>query len=94
MAAMHTPGPWKVITTPYATGERYQIVHGRRRPIAVTIAGERPHHKVMADAKLIAAAPELFTALEDAIEFMESVDPDSFTLRDARAALAKAGASS
>ena len=55
-----TPGPWRMLSVPYATGERFQIVHGRRRPIAATMAGDRSHSKIMADAHLIAAAPELY----------------------------------
>lgn len=70
---MFTPGPWKVIATRYATGERYQIVHGNRKPIAATMAGERPHLRVEADACLIAAAPELYEACEVALASMQSV---------------------
>ena len=87
---MHTEGPWPMresathVTVTNARGDA--VFHDDKR-----IPG------VMADARLIAAAPDLLEALqelceivEDAIEQKSAKDLDGFTLQPARAAIARA----
>lgn len=58
-AAQHTPGPWST-TTPDDT-----FITSEGRDIAEIIGDYRVYHEVMeADARLIAAAPEMLEALE------------------------------
>lgn len=88
--AKHTPGPWAV----KANGRRgvafnaqtFSVVDSRRVPLAGTVVDE-------ADARLIAAAPELLEALEAAVPRICSDACAKTHAREcvnARAALAKA----
>lgn len=91
----HTPGPWRVANTnaglfvggaPGKYGYLAQVRH------------VRTNQDPMADARLIAAAPDLLAALENArnvlaglaIGDLKSISPDSAALKQARAAIAKA----
>ena len=95
----HTPGPWVVV------GSRTKYVEARlvgslMQEVAAcgpTLADEGYGQQQEANARLIAAAPDLLEALqelceivEDAIEQKSAKDLDSFTLQPARAAIAKA----
>lgn len=95
MSAKHTPGPWRV-------GDAGATVFGPKTdaPAPKTIAhvgkllplivSEETHE----NARLIAAAPTLYNALESAAELLESlgeINRDAaIGARDARAALAQA----
>lgn len=77
--AQHTPGPWKahiyqthyVITAP--DGPRsVMIVKTIRHPAVLDECWERQK----ADARLMAAAPELLEACEAALDFLVHGDPD------------------
>lgn len=91
-----TPGPWRIYgPQPDTLGGRHLTIlagTGKARFGVADIRIIDPNDalEASANANLIAAAPDLLAELECAIEFMESVDPSSFTLRDARAAVAKA----
>ena len=76
----HTPGPWKV-DRPY--------IRGAGRAIAALESG---HNEVedAANARLIAAAPELYGALVDLIGFLFHGKKDRQAILRATAALAKA----
>ena len=80
MSAQHTPGPWTVVAIDWAeTGNARFEIKGIRRT-------------GMADARLIAAAPELLEALK---EIIAAADGDGWNQLDAsfataRAAIAKA----
>jgi len=77
MENKHTPGPWKII---YPEGFLYHIVINGR-PFIATIDGQYPdleqceehEQENLANAKLIAAAPELLEALRAIAE--ELPDP-------------------
>lgn len=76
----HTPGPWKV-DRPY--------IRGAGRVIA-TLESGRNEGEDAANARLIAAAPELFEALENLMDFLFHGKKDRQTILRATAALAKA----
>ena len=78
MKAKHTPGPWKLEIPPHMNGKRKKtpFEHGREF-IIWTTEGHRVglvdgpsnadmEEKFMANALLIAAAPDLLAALEEA----------------------------
>ena len=76
----HTPGPWRMNTRgdlPIYAGDA-----PNHELVAVALKGESQE----ANARLIAAAPELFACLKDALE---RGDIASFAVPDARAAIAK-----
>ena len=80
---VHTPGPWRFYNI--LDGE-YQEVFGPRSPghdDRLAVIGK-------ADARLIAAAPELLAELEDLVSGCEAADPGVYDLRDAKAAIATA----
>jgi len=96
-----TPGPWSINTDSEYACPRIDAPNGR----AVASAVQRDPHpalghgisaeQAMDNARLIAAAPELFTALLDCVHVMERdlnglavVQPE---LKQARAALSRAG---
>ena len=76
----HTPGPWRV-ERPY--------IRGAGRVIASLESG-RNEVEDTANARLIAAAPELYEALVDLIGFLFHGKKDSQAILRATAALAKA----
>ena len=92
----HTPGPWEVVG---------QGVYSFERPTTQIVRGVRPQgaertQEGWANAKLIAAAPDLLAALEDALPYLEDAasawDADGPNAADhaldvARYALKKAG---
>ena len=88
MNAKHTPGPWRADawnfhsrTTVRAGDETIAECHGHGRD----------RHQCEADARVIAAAPDLLEALEDALDLIESISPvEGDTVRKARAAIAAA----
>jgi len=77
----HTPGPW--VIHPEALGE-HSIVTPDGRGLIADIYGRSP-----ANARLIAAAPELLEALQDCVAVPNKNRPDEVWQR-ARAAIAKA----
>jgi len=87
-----TPGPWEVTR---GTGERLRVVDASHNvPCIATVHGRNGN--VEADARLIAAAPDLLDALR---EMIEAIPLDDFGFgwaplinakRVARAAIAKA----
>ena len=102
----HTPGPWKarpggaeVITAYAPEGVRAHGYGCGNDFIADLNDGEYHEYydraEQEANARLIAAAPELLEALEELADLVDDlVDgiyrPDSFTTQPARAAIAKA----
>lgn len=91
----HTPGPWATHKTEGNGGnipDRLEIVgpeEGRKRSLIASIYGfKMPEGQ--ANAQLIAAAPELYEALEDLIGFLFHGKKDRQTILRATAALAKA----
>jgi len=95
MSAKFTPGPWAVY--PGTDGNEICAVdHSPGLPIRQVICGPRRGENWIANAHLIAAAPDMYEALQDLIALAEHAmreagDYDiNGELEDARAALAKA----
>lgn len=100
-ANKHTPGPWTVL--PEEVDRDYIRVRGTQIGMRYKIANvptptngvEREAEETRANARLIAAAPELLEALAELSGLMDSVLmgdywPDSFTTQPAREAIARA----
>ena len=83
----HTPGPWGCIdTSNHAHDYRLTKPDGSTLPLHVEA---NDHSEQRANARLIAAAPDLLEALEDAVSTQPADSPIKWVLR-ARAAIAKA----
>jgi hypothetical protein len=94
-----TPGPWR-----YSFPEDHGIRNARQiyaGDIAIIFAGEEPPLITEGDARLIAAAPDLYTALSNMLALISRIDEignqdssltvdEANSVIDARAALAKA----
>lgn len=93
-AAKHTPGPWELCLGD--EGRSSEIFVLREDDDQVLIADVHSHvfGREHADARLIAAAPELLQALQDleyAVEGLEYVQKEyAAEVQKARAAIAKA----
>ena len=91
----HTPGPWKARKGFHA--DTIEIFHPDKSvkppfyPCEIaTIASDRDTAKAKANARLIAAAPELLEALQAFVKYADDVNDDSPELDRARSAIAKA----
>lgn len=93
MKAKHTPGPWKIDVELGSRHGEFLIAkdagdRGRGIAIAETRAGSGSER---ANARLIAAAPELLAALQDALQLIELVVLfEGDVTRNIRKAIAKA----
>lgn len=73
MSAAHTPGPWKVhtnYTVPHGSYNMGRDVGPNQRAVCTVIGAfehPTPGEEAEANARLIAAAPELLAALQDAV---------------------------
>lgn len=80
----HTPGPWQVRETPESSNQSFVVQVGRCR---VSVSTDND----LADATLIAAAPDLLEALRKMLDrYAEDEWLDSPIDAEARAAIAKA----
>ena len=97
MKPTHTPGPWS-LSASFDSVER-RVQHGDNPPLVWGIASGinsahpdyMPREEQIANARLIAAAPELLAALEALCEDKYLADPiNADRMRNAREAIAKA----
>ncbi len=88
----HTQGPWKYgIELSSRSGEWLISFDAGYRGRGIDIAETRPGSgQEEANARLIAAAPELLDALQDMIDYYGSASATVEALTAARAAIAKA----
>ena len=73
----HTPGPWSLRMTGWRTNPA--AIYSPRRPGAVACVPARtsvPLDEQSANARLIAAAPELLEALKNLIEYESGILPN------------------
>lgn len=90
----HTPGPWRIGTAPPNGEQAIGTIRGMM--VAVATTGVGMEEETLANASLIAAAPELLEALQDVTTMLEhmlmiSGDPEPGSIgHKARAAIAKA----
>ena len=84
----HTPGPWREA---YRANHRYRIIGGEKETSICEIAlWITDYEEQSANARLIAAAPDLLESLE-ALVFRSHLPPeDEWIEKDALAAIAKA----
>ena len=88
----HTPGPWAYIV-PDGHVVRHPQIYSDFGPVAnATWLGENKLDQLKANARLIAAAPELLEALELLVDnpYRDGTESDERLRRIARAAIAKA----
>ncbi len=99
MEAKHTPGPWSITNTIMGSAETtvwpsavVAAPYGSVDTVCdFSFMTNKPHGEQQANARLIAAAPELLAALRAMIERAEwHGDKDADGLCGARAAVAKA----
>jgi len=83
----HTPGPWHI-----GTRSSGRAIYGSKGEEVATFTGLSMPDEELANARLIAAAPELLDALKWAVQQIEDdLDPDHQTAMDAcLAAIARA----
>jgi hypothetical protein len=96
-ASAHTPGPWHVgvscdgtpavcVPVPPSYGSGFVVAHINRITFKTGVQGDAE-----ANARLIAAAPDMLEALRAALPALESIhDPGNPILEAAYAAIAKA----
>ena len=93
MSKHHTPGPWMVVDDHPDKACYYIQDKNHLDEIATIYRYERNPCDTLADARLIAAAPDLLKALEGIAALLEQlgfVSDASLTVGAARAAIAKA----
>ena len=83
MSTQHTPGPWRIGTTP-PNGEQ---TIGTQQGLMVAVATTGANTPTEANARLIAAAPDLLEALQN---LLKSSCIDGDIAIEAKAAIAKA----
>ena len=85
--AGHTPGPWKVFE-PIARGEDLDVeIYSDEQEYIGAVGIERGINNAMANARLIAAAPDLLAFAEATAH---TFGADTMIGKEARAAIAKA----
>jgi hypothetical protein len=93
MKANHTPGPWH-LSNLAANGEQEISISRSYESGGASVAvveSSRDHSRLLADARLIAAAPDLLEALEELLADRYLADPiNADRMKKARAAIAKA----
>ena len=89
----HTPGPWnRIIADGYTV--RHPQIYSDTGPVAnATWLGDGRLDELNANARLIAAAPELLEALEALLDYENGIQKAKAE-QMARAAIAKAGGES
>lgn len=83
----HTPGPWRCVDTSYHAHD-YRLLRPDGLPLPVK-AEANDHSEQRANARLIAASPELLEALKEIAADLECMLTDK-QLTTARAAIRKA----
>lgn len=67
----HTPGPWRVCGLNVACNKEIVVASCYRDSLESVVVRPKEMEECLANARLIAAAPELLEALKDAIETAE-----------------------
>ena len=91
--AKHTPGPWRVEvdTGPEAAWERkWPTIHAEKYEVVGCEGLYGDYETDMANARLIAAAPDLLNALQSIIDDIDSEFGTDCDYNKARAAIDKA----
>ena len=75
----HTPGPWRV--SECQLGEKLLIAHGTEdtfSPCIAAVYSDRGRLPQLANAHLIAAAPDLLKQLKEAAQMLNYLTPEKF----------------
>lgn len=83
----HTPGPWTAIDSIVVTTFE---THGFATWLANCAVGGESLDQKLANARLVATAPELLTALQETLALLETFSPQGAAVDKARAVIAKA----
>ena len=87
----HAPGPWKVSKSGRSVSACGIKISQSSRPCAASASAQEAIDRMLqANARLIAAAPDLLEELQELVETLERVDPGVYDLDDAKAAIANA----
>ena len=87
MTTWHTPGPWRVEVDNHGT---IAVMWSHGYVVDDVACGEVGEPRSMADAHLIAAAPDMLEALEECVEAFAALGIDAtLPVLHARAAIAK-----
>lgn len=89
----HTPGPWVAEAADWFGDHNIVLRDGEdRRAVAAVVSNMRDPVEVAANARLIAAAPELLSQLEDAVKLLGAFPALNSTaqIQSMRETLAKA----
>lgn len=90
MQTQHTLGPWRYVRENGSPSTGQHMIEGAI-PGYLAEVRDCGSGDVAANARLIAAAPELLAALTDAVDLIETLSLiEGYTLRNARAAIHKA----
>ena len=76
----HTPGPWRKLNAPESSNDAYWIEPDDRGTIVASIQlnSERGYDERTANARLIAAAPELLAACQSLVDYLVESHQDEF----------------
>lgn len=77
-----TPGPWRAVLTSIRGAKVWQVRNGHRDPVAIVYTTE-------ADARVMAAAPELHACMKRAVSVITRHAPNAPELESMRALLAR-----
>ena len=95
----HTPGPWRMVRFEFLEGEELEVARYRHPDWWEVRSNPDKDYRSMgvsghigeANARLIAAAPDLLEALEDVVKQVLGAEADMWLdIKQARAAIAKA----
>ena len=97
MTGKHTPGPWVVGESCHTVG-RLSVNAATGRPLEICMCHwvdgfDDPEDEAPANARLIAAAPDLLAAAQEALACLADLGGDESPVPMLRAAIAKAGGS-
>ena len=75
MTNKHTPGPWNWNLNTHDLEYHYATINNANGGVAVVTGFVNYAEKATANAKLIAAAPQLLEACKEAFRMYEKIDP-------------------
>lgn len=87
MSTKHTPGPWHV-----GMKQAHRIIYdptGWAVADATVYHGKESQNEMMANARLIAAAPDAVQLLRDVVAMLNDPDADQFTAQAMEARIAE-----
>ena len=84
MTDAHTPGPW--VADEYPHGDCWQIKYGTHGNWLAEVMIDGDHKGAAADARLIAAAPDMLEACRTALAYCEHLKTSSFAVEPSHAA--------